>query len=280
MTEQGRVLVTGATGKAGREVVSGLLDSGAGVRALTRNPASASLPDGVEVVRGDLFEPDTLDAALEGVRSVFLLWPSFTADGAAPVVNAIAKHARRIVYLSAFARGANERAEGVWGDVERLIEQTEVEWTFVRAGGFAGNTLMWADQVRKGVVRWPNGDAGRSLIHERDIAAVAIRALTEDGHVGAKYPLTGPEVVSQADQVRHIGDVLGHPVRWEELSRERAREELLADWGDASFVDSALDSWAEMVRSPEPVTTTVEEVTGRPARTFRQWAMDHAEDFR
>ncbi len=280
MTEQSKVLVTGATGKVGGQVVSQLLDADAAVRALVRNPDSAVLPDGVEVVRGDLFEPDTLEAALEGVGPVFLLWPSFTADGAAPVVDAIAKRARRVVYLSAFAAGDDERAEGVWGDVERLIEQTGLEWTFVRSGGFAGNTLMWADQVREGVVRWPYGEAARSLIHERDIAAVAVRALTEDGHAGAKYPLTGPEVVSQAGQVRLIGEAIGHPVRWEELSREQAREELLAAWGDVSFVDHALDSWAAMVRSPEPVTTTVEEVTGRPASTFRQWAIDHADDFR
>lgn len=168
----------------------------------------------------------------------------------------------------------------MWGDVERLIERSGLEWTFVRSGGFAANTLMWADQVRKGVVRWPYGEAGRSLIHERDIAAVAVRALTEDGHVGAKYPLTGPEVVSQADQVRIIGEAIGRPVRWEEISREAARQELVAAFGDVSFADGALDAWAGFVTQPEPVTTTVEEVTGRPARTFRQWAIDHASDFR
>jgi len=281
-----QILVTGATGKIGREVVSGLLDSGADVRALTRNPDFARLPDGVEVVRADLFEPDTLDAALEGVGTVFLLWPSFTADGASPVVDAISKRARRIVYLSsAGVRDDLERQTDPinqsHANLERMIEQSGLEWTFLRPSGFATNTLGWAEQVRaNGVVRWPYGEAKRSLIHERDIATVAVRALTEDGHGGAKYVLTGPGTLTQAEQVRTIGEVIGRPMRWEELSREAARGELAAAFGDASFADGALDAWAGFVGQPERVTNMVEEVTGRPARTFRQWAVDHADDFR
>jgi uncharacterized protein YbjT (DUF2867 family) len=128
-------------------------------------------------------------------------------------------------------------------------------------------------------VRWPYGAAARSLIHERDIAAVAVRALTEDGHAGAQYVLTGPQVLTQVEQVRTIGEVIGRPLRWEEISREAARQQLLAAWGDSSFVDRALAAWAEMVTEPEPVTPTVEEITGAPARTFREWAIDHADAF-
>lgn len=109
---------------------------------------------------------------------------------------------------------------------------------------------------------------------------MAVRALTEDGHGGTKYVLSGPQTLTQAEQVRIIGEVIDRPVRWEELSREAAREDLVAAFGDASFADGALDAWAEFVSQPERVTSTVEEVTGRPARTFRQWATDHAGDFR
>jgi uncharacterized protein YbjT (DUF2867 family) len=173
------------------------------------------------------------------------------------------------------------RANGVWGEVEHAIEQSGLAWTFLRAGGFATNTLGWADQIRdEGVVRWPYGRAARSLIHERDIAAVAVRALTEDGHVGAKYVLTGPEAVTQAEQVRIIGEVIGRAVGWEELSPETARQQLLAAWGDPGFVDGALGYWATLVSEPERVTRTVEEVTGVRARTFQEWAIDHADDFR
>jgi uncharacterized protein YbjT (DUF2867 family) len=283
MAEPSRILVTGATGNVGRRVVSELRETGVAARALVRNPAAADLPGGVEVVRGDLTDPDSLRDALDGVRSVFLVWPFLNADGAPAVVDALARHARRVVYLSAMAvRDDREpRTNGVWGQVEHLIAGSGLEWTFLRAGGFAANTLGWADQIRTdGVVRWPYGGAARSLIHERDIAAVAARALTRDGHVGAKYVLTGPAAVPQAEQARTIGEVIGRPVRWEELPPEVARQHLLAAWGDPGFVDGALAYWATLVTEPEPVTHTVEEVTGAPARTFREWVHDHADEFR
>jgi uncharacterized protein YbjT (DUF2867 family) len=276
------ILVTGATGTVGRQVVTQLSERGVPVRALSRNPASAGLPAGVEVVRGDLADPASLEPHLAGVDSVFLVWP-FTspeqaADLGARVVATLARHVTRVVYLS--AQAAAERPDSFWATIERLIERSGVAWTFLRPTGFAVNTLMWADQIRQGVVRWPYGAAARSLVHEYDLAAVAVRALTEDRHAGQRYLLTGPEVVTQADQVRIIGEAAGRTVRWEEMAPDEARRQLLAAWGDPGFVDSALTTWAGLVTAPEPVTRTVEEVTGVPARTFRQWAGDHASDFR
>jgi uncharacterized protein YbjT (DUF2867 family) len=218
-----------------------------------------------------------------GTESVFLLWPFLTAEGAPAVVDVIAKHARRIVYLSAMSvRDDRElSANGVWGQVEHLIEQSGAEWTFLRASGLAVNALGWADQIREeGVVRWSYGGAARSLIHERDIADVAVRALTDDRHVGAKYVLTGPEALTQADQVRIIGEAISRPVRWEEVPPAVARQQLLAVLGDPGFVDGAFRYWSTLITNPEPVTHTVEEVTGTPARTFREWARDHADAFR
>jgi uncharacterized protein YbjT (DUF2867 family) len=204
-----------------------------------------------------------------------------TPDGITAVTEKL-KGVEHVVYLSAMSvRDDRDPAEnGIWGQVEQALTGAAVSTTFLRAGGFAANTLTWAGQIRQGVVRWPYGKAGRSLIHERDIADVAVRALTEDGHVDARYVLTGPEVVSQTEQVRQIGEAIGREVRWEELSREAAREQLLAAWGQPAFVDGALDHWAALETQPEPVTQTVREVTGQPARTFRQWAADHADDFR
>ncbi len=282
-TRKHRILVTGPTGNVGRRVVVQLNDAGVHVRALVRDPAFARLPAGVEVVRGDLTKPETVKSALDSVDSVFLVWPFFSAEGAPAVLDLIARHARRVVYLSSMSvrDGQEAQANGFWGEIEHLIEQSGLEWTFLRAGGFAANTLGWADQIRReGVVRWPYGGAARSLIHEADVAAVAVRALTEDGHVGAKHVLTGPEVLSQAEQVRIIADVTGRPVRWEELSPEQARQQLLVAWGDSNFVDAALSHWARLVQEPEPVTNTVEEITGVPACTFQQWVADHAGDFR
>ncbi|KAB8190379.1 NAD(P)H-binding protein [Nonomuraea phyllanthi] len=270
------ILVTGATGNVGRHVTSQLAEAGLEVRALVRDPERARLPERVEVVRGDLTAPETLEPALKDVESVFLLWPAFTADGAAEVVAAVARHARRVVYLSA---NAADEPETHYHEVEQLIRNSGLGWTFLRPGGFAANTLMWAGQIRDGVVRWPYGRAARSLIHEKDIAAVAVHVLTSAGHKGATYVLSGPELLTQEEQVRVIGEAVGREVRWEELPVEVAREELLAAWGDAAFVDSALSGWARFVTAPEEVTGTVERLLGRPALTLGQWARDHASDF-
>lgn len=229
---------------------------------------------------------DTLDAALDGVDAVFLVFPTLRADDAAPAVIAkIAEHVGRIVYLSAAGVGDNpdEHAGGIIGSharVERLIEQSGMEWTFLRPGGFAANTLMWADQIRAGnVLRWFYGAATRALVHERDIGAVAVRALTEEGHGGKSYHLTGPSQLTQVEQAHAIGEAIGRPVRFEELAPEVARQELFAGL-PAMLVDSILNGHAKMVRHPEPVTSTVEDLTGARARTFQQWATDHASDFR
>ncbi|MET7332630.1 NAD(P)H-binding protein [Nonomuraea sp. NPDC005650] len=270
------ILVTGATGNVGRHVVSQLAAAGLEVRALVRSPERANLPERVDVVRGDLSAPETLEPALKDVESVFLLWPHVTADGAAEVVTTVAGHARRIVYLS-----ANVADEPVthYHEIERLIRHSGLGWTFLRPGGFAANTLGWAEEIRRGVVRWPYGQASRSLIHERDIAAVATHVLTSAGHSGATYVLTGPERLTQAEQVRVIGEVAGHDVRWEEQPLEEARERLTAAWGNPAFVESALSAWAGFVAAPEQVTPTVERLLGRPALTFRRWAQDHVADF-
>jgi uncharacterized protein YbjT (DUF2867 family) len=139
---------------------------------------------------------------------------------------------------------------------------------------------MWADQIRSGdVVRWPFGAAGRALIDERDIAAVAVRALTEDGHAGARYVLSGPAVLTQAEQVAAIGQAIGRELRWEELPRDAARQVLTAAWGDAAFAESALDAWEWFVDHPETVTSAVPDLTGTPARGFADWAAGNAAAF-
>ncbi|MEU4298026.1 SDR family oxidoreductase [Kitasatospora aureofaciens] len=276
-----KILVIGANGSVGRHVVASLAEGGHEVRALVRNAAEAALPVGVEAVEGDLAAPESLAAGLSGgVQAVYLMWPGIPVQPG--VVELIAEHAERVVYLSTDVPDlADDEPPVIFHqEIERLIRRSGLAWTFVRAIDFAGNVLGWAGQVREGLVRWPYGQARRSLIHERDIAGVAVRALIEDGHEGAKYLVTGPESIAHADLARIIGEELGTEVRWAELAPETARTKLTAAWGNAAFVESRLRAWESFTREPERVTATVEQVLGRPARTFRSWVRDHAEDFR
>ncbi|MBZ5622351.1 MAG: NAD(P)H-binding protein [Acidobacteriia bacterium] len=281
-----RILIIGATGRVGRQVVSQLPATGVRVRALARNPQTAGLPPHVDVVRGDLTLPETLDACLDGIDAVFLVWTAPPAT-VAPALERIAKHARRIVFLSAPLKTAHPlfqqpnplRALGE--QIERLIETSGHQWTFLRPGMIAANALWWwAPQIRAGdVVRWPHLDAPTAPIDERDIAAVAVRALCEDGHAGAEYVLTGPQSLSQFEQISTIGGVMGRSLRIEEMSPEEAKSELLPFIPELG-VKMLLDAWAAAIGQPAFVTSTVAEITGTPARTFRDWAADHATDFR
>jgi uncharacterized protein YbjT (DUF2867 family) len=277
------ILVTGATGTVGREVVEQLLAAGQPVRAVARDPDRADLPSGVEFAAGDLSDAATLVPHLRGVDSVFLLWPFPSVElvgklGGA-LIDTLAQHVGRVVYLS--ATPAADPPGGFWRAVEELIEASDLEWTHLRPTGFAKNTLIWAHQIRAGdVVRWPYPEAARSLIHERDIAAVAVQALIRDGLVGTTPVISGPEAITQADQVAEIGTAIGRDLRYEDMPRDEAAATLAAMFGNADFARSALDTWAGFATDPEVVTTTVAEITGAPARPFADWAAEHADEFR
>ncbi|MFI7636713.1 NAD(P)H-binding protein [Nonomuraea sp. NPDC049400] len=277
-----RILVTGATGNVGREVLTQLVSVGGPVRALVRT--ARRLDAGVEAAEGDLSRPDTLAQALADVETVFLVWPFLTTEGAPAVLDVIRGHARRVVYLS--SSGVNDEAgrqtdpiNQLHADMESLIKKSGLEWTFLRADTIASNTRGWAAQIRgTGVVRGPD-IAATAVVDPRDVAAVAARVLADDGHVGATYVLTGPEVVSRAQQVRAIGEAVGRPLRFEEVPVETAREQMLADGMPPALVEALLAS-AEQRPHAGLITSAVEEITGTPARTFRQWAADHVDDFR
>jgi len=279
------ILVTGATGNVGRELVAQLRAAGRTVRALTRNPKSANLPGDVEVVAGDLSAPDTLDAGLDGIDDVFLVWVApFGSAGAA--IDRIASRAKRVVLLSSphrtnhpfFQQPNGLRA--VHAGLEQLIEASGVRWTVLRPGVFALNCLnWWGPQIASGdVVRWAHANAETAPIHERDIAASAARVLCEEGHDGRDYVLTGPEPVTQRQQVEIIGDAIGRPLRFEEISEEAGRNKML-EMMPPPIADMLLRAYAAAVDRPAYVTSTVVELTGTTAATFRRWADDHAQDF-
>jgi uncharacterized protein YbjT (DUF2867 family) len=283
-----RALVIGATGNVGREVVSQLAVRGAQVRALSRDPQAMRFPPQVEVVCGDLTRPETVDECLEGVDAVFLVW-SAPPSTVAAALERIANHAQRIVFLSSphktahpfFQAGQPNPMAALHAEIEQLIASSGREWTILRPGMFAANArFWWAAQIRAGdVVRWPYASAPTAPIHEQDIAAVAVRALCEDGHAGAEYLLTGPQSLTQAEQVHTIGTVIGRPLRMEEISPDDARRELLSLM-PLFVANMLLNAWAAAIGQPALVTSTVREVTGTPARTFLEWATDQAADFR
>ncbi|KUL46017.1 nucleoside-diphosphate sugar epimerase [Streptomyces sp. NRRL F-4489] len=279
------ILVTGATGNVGRVVVEELVAAGAApVRAVVRRPEAAGLPGEVRVFGGDLSRPESLEAALKGSDTVFLVWPFLTAEGAPAVLEAIARQARRVVYLS--SSGVDDAAgrqtdpiNQLHADMERLIAASGLGWTVLRANTIASNARGWAEQIRAtDAVRGPD-IAATAVVHERDIAAVARRVLTEDGHEGATYVLTGPEVLSRAEQVRAIGEAIGRPVRFESVPVAVARQRMLADGRPPVLVEALLASAESRSRS-DVVTSTVEGLTGAPARSFRTWAEEHADIFR
>ncbi|MFZ3598409.1 NAD(P)H-binding protein [Streptomyces sp. BH104] len=274
------VLVTGATGRIGRAVVDELLAAGVPVRALTRDPAAAELPAGVEVVAGDFADPASLDPALRGVRAVFLLWTAPPATIEA-VIGRIAARTRRIVLLSSphqtphpFFRQPNPMAD-LHARIERLIADSGLDSTILRPGMFASNVrLWWEPAINAGEpVRWPYAAVETAPIDERDLAAVAARTLYEDGHTGGDYVLTGPEALSHADQVRVIGDAIGRPIPFEELTPDEFRRATEGTW-PRPVVDMLLEAWGASDGHPAYVTSTVADVLGVPARTFREWVTD------
>ena len=282
-----RILITGASGNVGRQVVSQLLETGVPVRALSRDPRSAALPPEVEVVGGDLTQPETLDECLDGIDSVFLMWLA-PAAAVPAAIERIAKHARRIVFLSSpyqtahplFLGAQPNPLSSLHAEVERWIQASGLAWTFLRPGMFAANARnWWAGQIVAGdVVRWPYALVPTAPIDERDIAAVAVRALCDASFSGRDYVLTGPESLSHRDQVTTIGEVLGRPLRLEEITPDEWRREL-PPYIPANAASMLLKAWAAAIGQPALVTSTVGEVTGTPARSFREWAKDNAAAF-
>ena len=282
-----RILVTGSTGNVGRHVVDQLTAAGAEFRAMTRDPDAARLPAHVDVVRGDLTIPESLDSCLQEIDSVFLVWvaPSEAIEGA---LERIAKRARRIVYLTAplktphpfFQQPNPSRATAE--RLERLIEQSGLTWTFVRAGMFAANARhFWGPQIRAGgVIRWPYLSSPTAPTDERDIATIIVRSLCDSDDAGSECVVTGPESLTQAEQIQTIGRAIGRSLSVEEMTPDEARSELLPVLGSPVFINMLLTAWGAALGQPAFVSSSFAELTGRASRPFLEWATDYAAEFR
>ncbi|MFG1997844.1 NAD(P)H-binding protein [Spirillospora sp. NPDC048911] len=275
------ILVSGATGNVGGELVRRLAETGVAVRALVRDPGS-ELPAGAEPAGGDLNHPSTLAGALKGVEGVFLL------SGYADMPGLLAEIDRagvgRVVLLSGGAVLASDTKNVIsryMAESERAVRESGVPWTFLRPSGFMSNTLQWAPQLRAGgdVVRAPFPNVRVAMVDPYDIAAVAAEALVGDGHEGNVYNPTGPAPLLPAERVRVLGEVLGRELRFEGQPDAEAREDMLGAM-PVEYVDAFFGFYADGKLDESHVLPTVREVTGNEPRTFRQWATAHADAFR
>lgn len=277
------ILVTGATGTVGSELVRLLVEAGQRPRVLSRDAGKARrLGSGVDVAVGDLDRPETIRPALEGVNRMFLL-TSRTQQDVAVLTAARDAGVEALVKLSTQEAGWSP-VEGhghLHHEREELIRASGLGWTFLRPTMFMATPLRWAPTLEaQGVVAFPGGASRLAPIDARDVSAVACRALTEPGHEGKGYELTGPELLSVEEMVGIRSRVLARGLTYHDLAEEA--------WGDhlrsVGISDYEIDRLVETFRLVRQgrfayVTDDVARVLGRPARTFADWCADHQRAF-
>jgi uncharacterized protein YbjT (DUF2867 family) len=273
------IFVAGATGNIGSELVRVLAERGEPVRALVRAGREDALPAGAEPVTGDLTDPAGFEAALDGVDGAFLL--SGYANEEA-TLRALRDHgASRVVLLSSSSvPGEPDNAVTAYHAAsEAAVAASGLAWTALRPSSFMANTLRWIPQLAQGdVVREPFADVPIAVIDPVDVAAVAAAALLGGAYDGRALRLTGPEALLPADRARILGAVLGRDLRLEPIPDDVARAEM-AEQMPAAYVDAFFRFFVDGTVDETVVLPTVEEVLGRPPRTFEAWARDHAGRF-
>lgn len=282
------IVVTGATGNVGEELIRLLSDRQAKVRALSRHPPKDETVRGIEWVEADLGDAQALPDIFADADRVFLLTGNvgnmvrLQKNVIAAATEAGVEH---VVKVSAL--GASDHSKsviGVWHyNVERVLRESNLSWTILRPHVFMQNLLDQRESIRsEGKVYSPSGDAAIPMIDTRDIAAVAAAALTDTGHEGKRYTLTGPEALSYGEATKILADALGKPLTYVPESEEAAFSRLHRA-GQPPWLIGAQLALAEYQRrggGTDIITDSVEKVTGRPARSFRDFAIDFADAFR
>ncbi|MFI9507712.1 NAD(P)H-binding protein [Nocardia sp. NPDC052566] len=280
------IVITGATGTIGSEIVRQLAGRGEQVRAVARDPKRAQVPAGVEVVRGDYTDLASMAAAMVGAEAVFVvgvLGPDFVEIDRALIETARDAGVRRIVKLSAIGTGEPALGRvGTWHlPGEQAVRDSGVEWTILRPSTFASNTLVWGDALRAGQpVPNMTGQGQQGVIDPRDVSAVAVEALLSAEHAGRIYTLTGPELLTGADQAAALARVLDRPVEVVDVPDTAARAQMESMGMSPEFVDGALAGQAYVRAGGNAVLTDdVRRVLGRAPRGYAEWAADHVAAF-
>lgn len=282
------ILVTGATGNIGSELVKQLIAKSADVRVVTRDEKKVShLNPAIEAVIGDRQDPTVIKKALQGTDKVFLLPVLIDEKHEADrllIDEAKRAHVDRIVMISSGVIRSNPKNPiGILHrEVELLIEESGIPWTVLRPGGFMSNALrFWADTIKSlATVFNPTGDGKSAPISPYDIAAVAAVALTAAGHEGKTYDLTGSELLSAHDQVNILSKVIGKPIQCIDIPAEVAAERLESVGLPEPIIQGLYNVW-KRVRENEGAyqTNEVEKLTGQPAQTFETWCREHRSAF-
>ena len=282
------ILVTGGTGAIGTEVVRALAERRVAVRALARDPARAvaRLGDGAEIVRGDFADRTSIERALDGVQRVFLCCPNHPrqADYEAAVIDAAAAAGvDRIVKISANGASVGSLLEfwDVQGRLERHLQESGVPAVVLEPSLYMSLLLASAEAIRfTGKLFAPAGDAKITMIDPRDVAAVAVVALTTDGHEGRSYVLTGPEAVTFGHVARELSAVAGRPVEYVDISDQAALDGMLRS-GMPEWVAERLVVLFGLLRRGVMSTPTdvVRVLTGREPRSVADFVRDHAVAF-
>jgi uncharacterized protein YbjT (DUF2867 family) len=267
------VLVTGARGHIARSLITRLTSAGTLFRVASSTPGPGEF-------RLDLRTGEGAEQAFDGVDQVLLYTQP---DGIDAVLDA-ARAVKHIVQVSSSAVDLPDAATNSIALRHKVVEDkllaSGLAVTVLRPGAFATNSLLWwGDTIRRGsTVEDASPDAQLAPIHQDDIAAVAQAVLAGGSHVGEALTLTGPESLTIRQQVAIIGDVLGREVPVARISRQQALDRR-PDYIPEAVMESLLDGFANAVGRPAHVTDTVREITGAPARTYRQWVEDHREEF-
>ncbi|MFI6939566.1 NAD(P)H-binding protein [Streptomyces sp. NPDC050418] len=280
------IVVTGATGNIGRTLLPLLSEHGKDVVAVSRSAQTSPLPAGVRHTQADPGISASMRLVLDGADALFLLLGGeLNGAGEHPealIGTALDAGVKRFVMVSSQINTTRPDAfsHTRLRDFETAIRASGAGFTILRPGGFASNAFAWSESVRtQRTVYAPFGDVALPVVDPADIAAVAAAALCEDGHEGQTYELTGPEAISPRRQAEMIGQVLGEPITFTELSRAQAHAHM-AQFMPEEVIDGTLDVLGVPLPAEQQISPDVQRVLHRPATPFTDWVARNLPAFR